>query len=153
MVSLNRVLIVDKGSPDYAWARGVLLTDPSQPEVFVYPDTDETLDPKCMVGSEASVIRVRKSDKPGPTKFCCNLAAPMFQCDPASDPFAPDKDIDEAKEPKGVNVKKRAMAVEWSPAREAAVDRVIQRYQLEGRFARSKALAYVIDEAIERGLA
>lgn len=141
-------MIVEKGSPDYAWARGILLTDPAQPEIFVYPDTDESLDPKKMVGSEASVIRVRPSSKPGPTRLTCNLAAPMFQGDTQCDPFLDSDEELEAK--KSI---KRALHVEWSPARQAAVDRVIQRYQLKGRFARSKALAYVVDEAIERGFA
>jgi len=150
-VSHQKVLIIDQGSPKHDWARGKLLTG-EQVELFVFPSSDELVNPKNLVGQVIHVCRVRESVKEGPTRFACNAMNLSFQEFKLPEP---DHQL-ELHEPELVDVdgslKKRKLLIEYTFMRDQAGSRVVEKFGLKGRNARTKAFGYIVDMAIDRGL-
>jgi hypothetical protein len=150
-VLFQRVLIIDQGSPSHAWARGKLLTG-EQVELFVFPSSDESINPKNLVGQVINVCRVRESVKEGPTRFACNAMSLSFQ---EFELPEPDHQL-ELPEPELVDgdgsFKKRKLLIEYTLMRDQAGWRAVEKFGFKGRNARTKAYGCIVDMAIQHGL-
>ena len=151
----DEAVILGKGSPNYQWAKCLL---PNGEQAFVYPDDEETVNPKTLpVGTTLFITPPRLCRKPGTTKWTVNalhfdlqLSATQSlilkaQAELPAEVEQVQLSIQPPAEIQDYPTKKISISMQHSYARQMFVDRVVNHFGLTGPKKRAEALGIIVD--------
>lgn len=147
----NRYLmatVLDRGPDNYDWVKVQLANGE---EAFCYSDTDFTVDVKSIEpGTEVAISTPRPCHKPGSTKWTCNILHANLQPAQLNQVTRSIKTEQEifATEKRS----KPSASVPYSLARYQFIEKVIKEKGLEGKYAKSEAVGYIIDTCMAAGV-
>lgn len=139
--------VLDRGPDNYDWVKVQLANGE---EAFCYPDTDFTVDVKSLEpGTEIAISTPRPCQKPGSTKWTCNALHANLQPLAFETPKAEQVVVACAASEKR---SKPSASVPYSLARYQFIEKVIKEKGLEGKYAKSEAVGYIIDTCMAAGV-
>lgn len=147
----NRYLtatVIDRGPEDYEWIKAQL---PNGEECFVFPDTEKTVPVKDLSpGIQFNIQSLRECRNPGATKWTTNALHVNLQPESVKE-FTRDLVAGSFKrQPVAFSATKLrkdrpTVSVPYSQARYEFIQKVIDQKRFDGKYARSQAVAYIVD--------
>ena len=157
-VSYQTATVIDRGPIESPWVKALLANGE---ECFVYPDTDNTIPAKMLdIGTTLYVSIPRECRQPGPTKWTTNFMNIIFQTetlqqyiksllvqDKCTVGHTSIKSQTKARKPR-----KPVVSVPYCLNRHEFIEKIVEEKYFDGKYARSNAVAYIIDTCIASGL-
>lgn len=140
--------VIDRGPEGYEWIKAQLTNGE---ECFVYPDTEKTVSVKDLSpGIQLNIQSLRECRTPGATKWTTNALHVNLQTESIKE-FIRDSVVDSLKRQPTtfsstkIRKDKPSVSVPYSQARYEFIQKVIDQKRFDGKYARSQAVAYIVD--------
>jgi len=140
--------VIDRGPDNYEWIKAQL---PNGEECFVFPDSERTVSVKELPpGVQFNISACRECRNPGATKWTTNALHINLQSefikkvcrDLVGDGFAQQHVGPLATKSRK---EKPSVSVPYAQARYEFIQKVVDQKGFDGKYARSQAVAYIVD--------